>query len=1023
LNYTIRFLLIISLLFILNSKALFGQNNWQQEVHYNIDVKLNDTLHILEGIENFKYFNNSPDTLHFLYLHIWPNAYKNDRTEFNKQKVRNGDTKFYYSSPHQKGNIKNLLFSVNGKQVSYSDYNGMEDVIQLNLPEALLPNSSVDITTPFTVKIPKIFSRMGHNTQDYQITQWYVKPAVYDQQGWHPMPYLDQGEFYSEYGNYTVSITVPENYVVAATGDLQTEFERKFINERINFTKNLNDTTLSNLTKEKIKSNYKFKTIQFKQEKIHDFAWFADKRFLIEKSEQALNNGMKVESFIYYLPQNAKNWKGQTKAINYTIKFLSDSVGNYPYNHASAVDGGILAGSGMEYPNVTVIGQVPDRKTLSTVIIHEVGHNWFYGLLGNNEREFAWMDEGVNTFYEQKIDKGYREKLKLASGDTTSSKGKGINVDVSTMLPFINSQREQKPASWHSANYAQLAYGISVYYRAANILKFMEGYLGSEMFTKCMQTYFSNYCFKHPTPENMQQVFENTSGKNLDCFFKELMPTTKFVDFKIASVKKNGNEKIITIKNKSKTAAPILLSFYKKDSIIATQNLEASNLNSKHITLTDFDKIIIDQKNLSSDINIRNNVYKMNGLLHKTSFKIKPFLGLQNVASTNLYICPQVGFNYYDGFLAGLVFHNLQIVQNKFTFFIAPLYGTNSKQIVGNSGFAFNIYPKKVFKNITLMTSLSKYSHNESSLNSAKPIFANFVRLVPKVIFTLPNNKYPIPISKSITIKQYIIANTNLGYSNNFADSLYRPYKLAAEKLFISQISYAHENKRTLNPFGYMFDIHGNNTFAKMSATGKIKLHYNLPKKALYVRAFAGKMFGFSSNVYDMAPYRLSTTSTAVNDYLLDNYFIGRNAYKKVITNQIIEKEGGGKITTPLLSNPIGLSDNYLLSLNLSTDIPIKMRFKLPLTFMLYADVATYKNQNGSYGTLKDNMASAGIQANLFNRRVQINLPIIMSNNYKSYFKSTYGKNYLYPSMSFTININGLDLYSYRNNSLINKLF
>ncbi|KXK41507.1 MAG: Zn-dependent aminopeptidase [Bacteroidetes bacterium OLB11] len=192
-------------------------------------MRLNDQSHILYGFEKINYHNNSNDTLHFLYFHLWPNAYRNDKSAFCEQTVENNQTSFYFSKPEQRGFIDSLNFKVNGESVNKSDFNNNPDIVVLELLNPIPPHAAVEITTPFRVVLPNVFSRLGYQNQTYQISQWYPKPAVYDRLGWHPMPYLDQGEFYSEYGSFTVNITLPENYVVAATGDLQNEKELAFL--------------------------------------------------------------------------------------------------------------------------------------------------------------------------------------------------------------------------------------------------------------------------------------------------------------------------------------------------------------------------------------------------------------------------------------------------------------------------------------------------------------------------------------------------------------------------------------------------------------------------------------------------------------------------------------------------------------------------------------------------------------------------------------------------------------------------
>ena len=194
---------------------------WQQEINYKIDVSLNDKKHTLNGFLTLEYINNSPDTLDFIWFHLWPNAYKNETTAYAKQIFRDNDGKKRWKEMKDKGSIDSLAFTVNGEKATTQADPENIDIIKLLLPKALQPGEKITITTPFVVKIPTYSSRSGHVDQSYIICQWYPKPAVYDKKGWHPIPYLDQGEFYSEFGAFDVTITVPSAYVIGATGTLQ----------------------------------------------------------------------------------------------------------------------------------------------------------------------------------------------------------------------------------------------------------------------------------------------------------------------------------------------------------------------------------------------------------------------------------------------------------------------------------------------------------------------------------------------------------------------------------------------------------------------------------------------------------------------------------------------------------------------------------------------------------------------------------------------------------------------------------
>ncbi|MBL7741173.1 MAG: M1 family metallopeptidase [Chitinophagaceae bacterium] len=487
---------------------------WQQEVNYTIDVSLNDTAHTLRGFETIEYINNSPDTLTFIWFHIWPNAYKNDKTAFSDQLLENGNTRFYFSDKEEKGYINRLDFKVNNVTAKTEDHPEHIDIIRLVLPSPLPPHQKITITTAFHIKLPYNFSRGGHDGQSYQVTQWYPKPAVYDRNGWHPMPYLDQGEFYSEFGSYDVRITVPANYVIAATGELQNAEEKDWLKSRTTFT--------WQPVKKKIKtrsgsfktvydkyppSSKEIKILRFKQNNIHDFAWFADKRFMVKQDTCLLASGRVVDVFSYHTTEQADIWKNSVNNVKDALHHYSNLVGEYAYSVASVVQGPQSFGGGMEYPTITVISPEKSSKDLDNTIAHELGHNWFYGILASNERKYPWMDEGINTFYD---DKYYAAKY-----------GKRPQTEK---LRFETSaiEKNDQAINTSSEKFNEANYNLVAYYKAAEWLRYLESLLGNEAFTKAMQEYYRQWQFKHPQPEDLKKVMEETSGKDLDSAFSFL---------------------------------------------------------------------------------------------------------------------------------------------------------------------------------------------------------------------------------------------------------------------------------------------------------------------------------------------------------------------------------------------------------------------------------------------------------------------------------------------------------------------
>lgn len=509
------FLLI--LFFTAQSKAQ-RDSSWQQKVDVNIQVGLNDQAHSLSGEITMNYQNNSPDTLRYIWIHLWPNAYKNDKTAFSEQLLENGRTDFYFSNEEQRGYINRLNFKVNDIVANTLDHPQHQDIIQLILPSALLPGQSAKIETPFHVKLPQNFSRSGHIDQSYQVAQWYPKPAVYDQHGWHPMPYLDQGEFYNEFGNYRVSITVPANYVVAATGKLVETVTGVAVDNNWVATRSnqpVADSTPSSLD---------FKRLIYAQDNIHDFAWFADKNFEVLKDTLQLASKI-IEVYAYYNKANTGDWVNSIRYIKSAVRTKSEWLGEYPYPVVSVVEkAGKPDGGGMEYPTITLVSKPLSENMHDYIINHEVGHNWFYGILASNERKHPWMDEGMNSYYDQRYSKQQygTPALDLLNIDAAFLKKRQPDDIQQTLLQTITGIKKDQPIETVSEKFSSLNYSMIAYYKTAEWMNLLEATLGIPVFDSVMRTYYRTYQFRHPYPADFKLIAETVSGQNLDSLFSLL---------------------------------------------------------------------------------------------------------------------------------------------------------------------------------------------------------------------------------------------------------------------------------------------------------------------------------------------------------------------------------------------------------------------------------------------------------------------------------------------------------------------
>ena len=973
-----HFSTFLFILFFFFSFSFYSQKKYfQQEVNYKINVSLNDSLHELSAFEEIIYTNNSNDTLKSLYFHLWPNAYRNNKTALAKQLVENGETKMFYAEKSDLGFIDSLAFHVNDKQVIWSYDSKHIDVCILILNEPLTPHSSIKITTPFHVKLPSAkFSRLGHIGQAYMITQWYPKPAVYDNNGWNQMPYLDQGEFYSEYGSFDVSITLPQNYLLAATGDRigNTDDEMKFLNQKvidteekiITYKKGGDISFISDMSFPK--SSRTFKTIRFQQKNVHDFAWFADKRFNVLKGEVELPDSKnKVETWAFFTNKNLPYW---IKSLNYlhdATYYYSLWNGDYQYKHVSAVDGTISAGGGMEYPNITVIGDINNDFSLETVIMHEVGHNWFYGMLGSNERKNAWMDEGINSFNELRYIQTKYPNATLASllGRDSSFTLGGFNkfkqaAQYELFYAEMAKQNLDQACSIHSADYTSSNYGAIVYSKTAFIFNYLMNYMGQEQFDAAMHEYFNDFKFKHPQPNDLKIILQKHCSKNLDWFFNELIGSTKKLDYKITKVSKTKDDEFkITLKNKGKIISPVALCALENNQLKAMIWLDGF---SKKQTITypvkNADEFRIDALHFMPDINRTNNSSRAKGIFKKTE-KIKfPFAGsLDDPYQNQLFWMPIIGYNNYNGFMAGLSLYNHLLFNKKVEVELSPLYDFKNKTMAGYANINFNFYFNKLFRKATLGVKSARFAYN------SEPEQLNYNKIAPHLILEFKKKNLRTPIKQFIKIRTVILLNEEIKYVKANENEDYLAKKVNNQTV-IPGLTYQLINNRTIDPFNLTMSSEFIDELQKLSATFNYSISVSERKKISF-RLFAGKMIGSTNN----GDYRFRMSGQAgYQDYLYDNFYFGRNAsLPNISAQQFTETDGAFKVYSPL-----GQSDDWLIACNIKTP----KIFKLP--FYIFADAGMY---NATGLKTPELLYSMGISLPLIKDIIEIYFPILNSKN------------------------------------------
>lgn len=887
---------------------LCGQAYFQQRVDHRIDVRLDDVRHELHAYGEFDYHNNAPQALDTLWIHLWPNAYAGANTALCEQLDDHNDFGLHFAPPSARGSIDSLAFTSNGTQLQWGHHPENRDIAWVKLDRPLAPTAMTTIATPFRVRVPDAaFSRLGHSGQAYYITQWFPKPAVFDRNGWHTMPYLTQGEFFSEFGSYDVSVTLPANYVVGATGELQDATERAFLDSLAatppSFTLGGGDPFPPSSAREK--------TISFKQDDVHDFAWFADKRFSARKGSVTLpRSGRTVETWVLYTPSNGLLWHDALTYVNESVRLFSEWVGDYPYATCTAVDGQLAAGGGMEYPTITLINTPSSAFDLDVVIAHEVGHNWFYGMLASNERDHPWMDEGVNSYYEQRyVEARYPDQRMLdVQGVPIGflTRHKGISYRRHNELMYaINARRNHDNAlTAPSGSFTYMDYGTTVYAKGALVMDQLAHTMGQARFDSCMQAYFRAWSFKHPAPHDLRTALGDPP------YLATLLDNRK-VDVRAAGLRQDtarlrfrGGYFPVPV-----NTFPAAVESYMDWTPTVPQDPRSARVP---LTSSRRDRYRIDAMGRTLDIDRRNNSMRARGLFRRAQLPALTFLaGIEREDRRSVYWSPLIGRNAHDGWMPGLVLHNTTFPSQRLGWVAAPLYGTESGRLAGGARILWHHDRLRGGPLRNLHVGLSGFA---ASLWSVDEVEQWYRRLVPSLqldLRTAPTHAQTNIRLRSVLLQHHAEGTLRIGDEDRRVDA-------RSDNAF-HELRLQHTRSNGLHPFNIeLIGLH-HERFTRASVDATWSAIYDSRKHRITLRGFGGVFLRNDGLTDPSMGWRLHWGSS---DLLHDHLYFEREALGRNRSLQISKDQGGFKTPTAT-----GTSDSWITALNMELDMP----FALPI--------------------------------------------------------------------------------------------
>ncbi len=984
------FILLISLFFIqkINAQKAY----FQQTANYKINATLDDTKHQLTADVELTYTNNSGDPLSILYLLLPANAYASQRSAYAKQVLAKGNTRFYFADTKEMGGFYNLNIQVDGKRVEVDIDRNNPDVAKVKLARPIQAGESVKLTTPFRYKIPFPFSRGGHAGQQYLMTQWYPRVAVYDRDGWHPQPYLDQGEFYQEFGAFDVTLTLPENYVVGATGVLETASERDFLAQKAAYTeRRLSDEKAVSKIKETAsdsfpRSSLRMKTIHYTAENVIDFAWFADKRFMVLKGDTTLKSGKKVEIFTYFPPKFAKNWQKSNFYVKRAIGFYSEHVGEYPHPQASAVMSDEGFGGGMEYPMITVISGGYDAKSLDVTLAHEVGHNWFQGILASNERDHAWMDEGLNTYHEKLYAAEYYGKPSLEDFGIPKFFLNGSDLTESDLITTLQVfDRKDQASETTSDDLTSANYLFGAYEKPAVSLAILAKHLGQDKFEELMHKYFDTWKFKHPQPADFKKIWTDDAENvgDIKWLFDGLINSTDRVDYAITALHQDEKYWKATVKNVGKVAVPFTVSgVNSSDSAVYTTRLAGVPVGEQTVVFIPkkegISMITVDFRHLLPEVSRANNNIKTSGFASKFEpLRVKFALGLDNSRKTNVYVAPIVAANVYDNLMLGAWIHNGVFPLKSFEYSVAPMYSTGTKSLAGLGYVNYGFFSGRNKINLNLSARSFAYDYNQKFKTTRV-----YDKITPSVSIEF-RGKPTSNFSSKLQLRYHFLGEQGFNYdtSGNLAGK-------KRETSGITELTYSGIIKNALGNSSFKVSLEQQaykDAFARdqsyVRATVEAKKDFMYQRnKRVTVRGFIGS---FLSNSREKGGNFFGTDNrgslglvkNGASDYRYDDLFLGRNEESGFLSQQIDPgTEGGMKFVLPAgAGQKLGFSNSLVGALNFKMDLPVNLpRF---LQLKPYFDIGYFADKRPlpSDQTL---LMSGGIAWEFFGEAVAIYFPV-----------------------------------------------
>ena len=609
-----------------SASGIPGPLYWQNSASYLIHAALSERDTSITGDVTITYTNNSPDKLNHLWLQLDQNIFKPSSRSAAATPFT-GDAFGVLGNSQGGYQISSVTITHQGK--TYKVQPIISDTrMQVRLNSPMLPKGDIiTVKIDYSFVIPAYgagrFGRLYTKTGVvYQIAQWFPRMCVYDDvEGWNTLPYLGQGEFYCDYGNYDYYITAPSEIIIYGSGDLQnaaqvlTAEQIKRLAAAAGSEKTVTIIGAGEAGKPSIRPVNKGElTWHFTMKNTRDVAFAAGKGMIWDAAKINLPSGRKAMAMSAYPPESIGDtaWTRSTEYLKHSIEIYSANFFEYPWNNAMSVGGAI---GGMEYPGMIFNDYREVKARLWFLISHEIGHNWYPMIVGNNERKYMWQDEGFNTYINYRANEFFN-KGEYITDPAYFDKSFFASLDYTAFMTYrdpLMTVSDAMDIDQHYQFYGKTAYGLNL---LRNVV------VGKDRFDYAFRKYTEAWAFKHPTPYDFFHCINSAAGEDLNWFWKEWFFTTWKLDQAITNVKYIDNDPakgcLVTIDNKGKMIMPVIVKIIQDNGRTETVQLpveiwqRGGTWTFKYASTSGIDKVILDPENVLPDVNRKNNEWSNN---------------------------------------------------------------------------------------------------------------------------------------------------------------------------------------------------------------------------------------------------------------------------------------------------------------------------------------------------------------------------------------------------------------------------